>query len=153
MHFRKATIADVEEMKELFCQTIEFVCNKDYTAQQIEAWIATSNNSNRWQEIIQLQRVLLALINTKIIGFGTLKNGNYIDLFYIHKDFQKQGIATAILSKLEDEAKKMLSKTITADVSITAKSFFEKQGFTILNKQQNIRNNSILVNYKMQKEL
>ena len=50
--------------------------------------------------------VLLVIIVDKIVGYGTLKEGNYIDLFYTPKDFQRQSIATQILSKLESKAKK-----------------------------------------------
>jgi putative acetyltransferase len=153
MNFRKATLADLKEMQELFVATIKSVCQKEYNEQQIEVWTSGVNNTERWIEVIEKQFVLLALIENKIVGYGTLKDTNYIDFFYIHKDFQRQGIANNLLTLLELEAKKRSSKTITSDISITAKPFFEKKGFIVKAKQKNIKSGVELINYKMEKNL
>jgi putative acetyltransferase len=153
MNLRKATISDLKEMQELFIETIKHVCKNDYNSAQIDIWISGVKNTERWIDVINTQFVLLAIIQDKITGFGTLKEGNYIDFFYIHKDFQRQGIADKLLTELELEAKKQHTKTITSDISITAKPFFEKKGFIVKAEQKNIRLGVELINYKMEKEL
>ncbi|MBF4493927.1 GNAT family N-acetyltransferase [Flavobacterium sp. MR2016-29] len=153
MDFRKATISDLSEMQEMYIETIKWVCKNDYTPLQIDAWVSGLNNTERWLKVIHNQFVLLALIENKIVGYGTLKDGNYIDFFCVHKNYQRQGIADEIFIKLELEAKKENSKTMTADVSITAKPFFEKKGFIIKGEQKNIRLGVELINYKMEKEI
>ncbi len=150
---RKATIADLKEMQELYTETIQAVCQNDYTPAAIKAWISGVNNTERWIEIIHTQIVLLAIQQEKIAGFGTLKEGHYIDLLYIHKDLQRQGIAHKILTVLELEAQKRQTITLTADVSITAKPFFEKRGFLVKTEQRNLRLGVELINYKMEKKL
>lgn len=153
MIFSKAQISDLQEMQKLYADTIKMVCRNDYDLLQIEAWVSTVNNTERWIDIINTQFALLAIIANQIVGYGTLKDGNYIDFFYIHKDFQRQGIADKILTELEIEAKNRSSKTITSDVSITAKPFFEKKGFIVKAEQKNIRSGVELINYKMEKTL
>lgn len=153
MKFRKATISDLKEMQELYIETIKAVCINDYNPDQIEAWISGVHNIDRWTQVINNQFVLLVIIQNKIAGFGTLKDGNYIDFFYIHKDFQKQGIANKLLQELELEAKIQHSKIITSDISITARPFFEKKGFILKTEQKNIRENIEIINYKMEKKL
>ncbi|WP_281631097.1 GNAT family N-acetyltransferase [Flavobacterium luteolum] len=153
MTFRQAVISDLEEMQQLYIETIQSVCKNDYNTAQIEAWISGVKNKERWIEVIEKQFVLLAIIENKIAGFGTLKDDNYIDFFYIHKDFQRQGIADKILNELETEARKHHSKIITSDISITAKPFFEKKGFVVKAEQKNIRLGVELINFKMEKEL
>ncbi|TDP03642.1 GNAT family N-acetyltransferase [Flavobacterium sp. 245] len=153
MNFRKATISDLPEMKELFVQTIQSVCKNDYNTEQINAWTSGAKITQRWIDVVEKQFVLLVIIENKMAGFGTLKDGNYIDFFFIHKDFQRQGIANKIFTELELEAKKHHSKSITSDVSITAKPFFEKKGFVIKAKQKNIVKGVEIINYKMEKEL
>ncbi|RED25463.1 putative acetyltransferase [Flavobacterium cutihirudinis] len=153
MNFRKATISDLAEMKELFVQTIQSVCKNDYNPDQINVWISGAENTQRWIDVIEKQFVLLAIIENKIVGFGTLKDGNYIDFFFIHKDFQRQGIANKIFVELEIEAQKYHSKIITSDVSITAKPFFLKKGFIVKAEQKNILKGIEIINYKMEKEL
>lgn len=153
MFFKKAIISDLPEMQELFVQTIQSVCKNDYNEAQREAWISGVTNTERWITVIETQYVLLAIIENKIAGFATLKDGDYIDFFYIHKDFQRQGIADKLLAALEAEAKNQHSKIITSDISITAKPFFEKKGFIVKAKQKNVRLGVELINFKMEKEL
>jgi putative acetyltransferase len=153
MNLRKATISDLKEMQELYIETIKHVCKDDYTPSQINVWISGAKNTECWIDVINTQFVLLAIIQDKITGFGTLKNGDYIDFFYIHKDFQRQGIANRLLTELEFEAKKQHSKVISSDVSITAKPFFEKKRFIVKAEQRNIRLGVELINYKMEKQL
>lgn len=153
MTFRNATISDLNEMQQLYIETIQSVCKKDYNEAQREAWISGVKNTERWIAVIETQYVLLAVIENKIAGFATLKDGDYIDFFYIHKDFQRQGIADKLLTKLELEAQKQHSKMITSDISITAKPFFEKKGFVTKAEQKNIHLDVELINYKMEKNL
>ncbi|MHC0440099.1 GNAT family N-acetyltransferase [Flavobacterium sp. 3-210] len=153
MNFRKATISDLAEMQKLFVQTIRSVCKNDYNPAQIEAWTSGAKITERWIDVVEKQFVLLAIIQDKITGFGTLKDNNYIDFFFIHKDFQRQGIANKIFTELELEAKKHNSKIITSDVSITAKPFFEKKGFVVKIEQKNRIKGVEIINYKMEKEL
>ena len=153
MTFRNAVISDLEEMQKLYIETIQSVCKNDYNAAQREAWISGVKNTERWITVIETQYVLLVIIENKIVGFATLKDGDYIDFFYIHKDFQRQGIADKLLTALELEAQKQHSKMITSDISITAKPFFEKKGFVAKAEQKNVRLNVELINYKMAKQL
>lgn len=153
MNFRKAVFSDLEEMQKLYVETIHSVCKTDYSEEQRKVWSSGVNNTERWLEVIEKQFVLLAIIEKQIAGFGTLKDGNYIDFFYIHKDFQRQGIAAKILNELEVEARKNNSEIITSDISITAKPFFQKKGFIVKTEQKNIRLGIELINYKMEKKL
>lgn len=153
MTFKNATISDLKEMQELYIETIKHVCKNDYNSTQIDVWISGVKNTERWVVVINTQFVLLAIIEDQIVGFGTLKDGNYIDFFYIHKDFQRQGIADRLLTELQLEAKKQHSEVITSDVSITARPFFEKKGFIVKAEQRNIRFGIELINYKMEKKL
>lgn len=153
MILRKAILTDLEEMQNLYVATIQSVCQNDYNPEQIEAWTYSVKNTDRWIDVIEKQFVLLAIIENQIVGFGTLKDGNYIDFFYIHKSFQRQGIADKILNELELEARKHNAKIITSDISITAKPYFEKKGFAVKTEQRNIRLNVELINYKMEKEV
>jgi len=74
-------------------------------------------------------------------------------MLFVHKDFQGLGIAGKIYQQLESRAKELRSDQITADVSITAKAFFEKMGFAVVKEQKVGRQGVELVNYRMSKEL
>jgi putative acetyltransferase len=152
MFFRIAKESDLKEMQALFFETISAICSSDYTELQINAWTSAGTYSKYWLELVESQFVLLALIDGKIVGYGTLKDDNYLDLFYVDKGFQSQGIGSEILLKMEERAKSLNSKFITAAVSITAKPFFEKNGFVVLKEQRISRNDIELINYIMEKK-
>nr|WP_315026861.1 GNAT family N-acetyltransferase [uncultured Chryseobacterium sp.] len=153
MIIRKGHQEDLAEMKEIFTETITEICKNDYTNEQLEVWKSGAENSERWLKVIIDQFVLVAISEDRIVGFCTLDQRKYIDLFFVHKNYQHQGIAAKLYAQIEEEAGKQKEKYITADVSKTAKPFFEKMGFHVL-KEQIVNVKGIdLINYKMQKNL
>ncbi len=67
---------------------------------------------------------------------------------YVHKDYQRQGVATAICNELEQVFE--VDKIIT-HASITAKAFFKKRGYKAVKKQQVKRQGVFLTNFVMEK--
>jgi putative acetyltransferase len=149
MNFRNATLEDLPVMKALYRDTILTVCRKDYTEEQTNVWASSANKEERWLDVVVNQYVLLAEIDDVLVGFGTLKDHQYIDFFYVHKDFQGMGIAKEILNRLLQEASSQGTKLITSDISMTAKPFFRKNGFKVVAEQENVRQDQVLINYKM----
>jgi putative acetyltransferase len=150
---REAKLSDLPSLQQLFVGTIETICKADYNDQQISVWTASIENKQRWLDIIENQYVLIAQERDGIIGFCSLDKNNYIDLFYVHKDKQGQGIARLLYNNIESEAIKFGQKELTSDVSITARPFFEKMGFAIQAEQTVVRHGVELTNYKMKKRL
>ena len=69
---------------------------------------------------------------------------------FVHKDYQGQGIASAVCDEPE---KAVNTKTITTHASITAKPFFERKGYKVVKEQQAVRDGIALKNYLMEKKL
>lgn len=150
---RLATLIDYKELQQLFVDTISSVCSKDYNAQQIKVWTESVENEQRWLNILTRQYVIVALRKNRIAGFCSLDNGDYIDLLYVHIDYQRQGIATKLYSFIENEARVNNTTIIDADVSKTAKSFFEKMGFETMEEKKVLQKGVEMINYKMKKVL
>ncbi|HHH54015.1 MAG TPA: GNAT family N-acetyltransferase [Bacteroidetes bacterium] len=150
---RKGKLNDLPEMKNLFVNTITEICKSDYNKQQISIWTSSSENDKRWNEMITDQVVLIAEYENKIVGFISLENGNYIDFLYVHKDYQRKGIAKKLYSAIEKEALRQKQTKLSSDVSKTARPFFEKVGYEIVDKQIVIKKNVELTNYKMKKNV
>jgi putative acetyltransferase len=72
------------------------------------------------------QYVVVAENGDKIVGFCLLSEGNYLDLLYVHKDYQGQKIAFELYKIIENEAKRRDSETLTSDVSKTVRAFLRK---------------------------
>ncbi|MET3035573.1 GNAT family N-acetyltransferase [Chryseobacterium sp. NRRL B-14859] len=153
MIIRKGTHGDLQEMQQLFTDTVITVCKKDYNNAQLEAWKSGAENKERWEKVIQDQFVLVALSHHRIVGFCTLEKGNYIDFLFVHKEYQHQGIAQKLYKQIEEEALRQKQPRLTAEVSKTAKSFFEKAGFHVVTEQTVIVKGVGLINYTMEKKL
>lgn len=115
---------DAKELKALVLNTIKISCKLDYNPEQIEAWCSIVDNEERWQHILEKQLVLIAIIEETIVGLSTLFNKNHIDLFFVHKDYQRHGIANQLYAQIEKEAE--TQKQITAHVSKPQKLFLKK---------------------------
>ena len=153
LQIRKGVLSELSEIQNLFSETITFVCQNDYDQRQIEVWKSSIENLERCQSLIQNQYFIVAELKDKIVGFTSLDKVNYIDVLFVHKDFQRMGIAQKLFVELENEVKRLNSFVLTSDVSKTARAFFESNGFTVLAEQVQVRENVEIVNYKMQKEL
>lgn len=146
---RPATTGDLKEMQTLFVETIKSSCSDDYNQEQMDAWASSVDNTDRWGKILTDQYCIIAESGNMIVGFGSLDNGRYIDLMYVHKDYLRQGIADTIYQELNKESKRMGYLKMTSDVSKTARPFFEKKGFEVV-KENIIDINGIeIINFKM----
>ncbi len=153
MKIRTATIEDLDQIRELFYETITTVNSKDYNPDQVAVWASGYENIEGWTAKINEQQFLVAENDGTITGFGSITNEGYLDFMYVHKDYQGRGIATKLLAKLEMLVNKMELTDLTSDVSITAKPFFLKHGFTVIEEQSVVVNGVTLTNYKMTKHL
>lgn len=146
---RLARLTDLAEMQTLFVETIETVCKKDYTQDQIKVWTSAIENTNRWTDRLQKQYFLIAHFENKIVGYSSLQDNDYLDFLYVHKDFQRQGIADKLYNEIEIEAIKRGTTILNSNVSITAKAFFEKKGFITKFEQKNIIKGIEIINFRM----
>lgn len=153
LHTRQAENSDIPALQHLFKTTIEQVCKTDYNAKQIAEWTKTSDRDERWLSALKSQYFIVAEINQTIVGFGSLMAPNYIDFLYVGAQFQRQGIAQLLYDTIVAKAKLGKVETLESDVSITARPFFERQGFKVVHENRIERNGVILTNFKMQKRL
>ncbi len=89
--------------------------------------------------------------NGEIVGFGELEVDGHIDCFYCHSKYQRKGIGLKLLNYLENTAKLQGIKRLYTEASITAKPFFQNQGFSVIREQQVERRGVWFKNYVMEK--
>jgi len=150
---RHVKISDLAEMQEMFVNTISAICKYDYSADQIRVWTATIENSQRWIDKLTSQYFRIAELENKIVGYASLEHNDYLDFLYVHKDYQRMGIANSLYAEIEEEAIKRKATILNSDVSETARPFFEKKGFNVMTPQKNIIKDVEIINYKMMKRL
>ena len=148
MIIRNYESSDCKELTQLFYDTVHSVNIKDYTKEQLNVWAAKEIDLEKWNKSLQDHYSLIAIDKGIIVGFGDIDKTGYLNRLFVHKDYQRKGIATAICDKLE----LMVKENIIAHVSITARCFFENRGYRILREQEVERQGIYLTNYVMEKE-
>lgn len=153
MEIRSYHSDDCHDIISLLYETVHKINQRDYTREQIEAW--TNNNSMNpitWNLSLTHHKTLVAEMDGIIVGFGDL-NGNFLDRLYVHAEYQRRGIATAIMDRLERYAAEQNYTTIVTHASITAYPFFQSRDYQLVKEQQVERHGVLLKNMIMQKEL
>lgn len=149
MLIRNYQPSDCEEMAELFYNTVHTINAKDYTKEQLNVWATGQVDLKKWNQSFLDHYSVVAVEGKCIIGFGDIDKTGYLDRLYVHSDYQKQGVATAICDALEQTA----HGNITTHASITARPFFEKRGYKVVKEQQVKRQEILLTNFIMEKEM
>lgn len=137
--------ADGKETAELFYNTVHIVNAKDYTKEQLAVWANAQIDRNKWNQSFQKHYSIVAMIDDIIVGFGDIDQTGYLDRLYVHSDYQRKGIATAICNELEA----VVQEDIVTQASLTAKAFFEKRGYVVMKAQEVVREGISLTNYIM----
>jgi putative acetyltransferase len=143
-------------MVTLFYETVHSVNKKDYTREQLDAWAPKEEEAlklNTWKDSLSRNLTYVAEIKGEIVGFSDMTQEGYLDRLFIHKDFQRQGIAAALVNTLEVEARRLGLIEIETEASITAKPFFERVGYRVVQPQVIQRKGVQLINFRMVKVL
>ncbi|HIZ83745.1 MAG TPA: GNAT family N-acetyltransferase [Firmicutes bacterium] len=151
MDIRRYKPEDLEEIGQLFYDTILSVNGRDYTEEQVKAWAARRESLVKDARRFLDSYTLVAVEGERIVGYGNMEEGGHLDCLYVHKDFQRQGVAAALCDRLESYAFDRGAGKITVDASVTALPFFLHRGYKIIREQHPIRAGVKLLNYHMEK--
>ena len=150
---RKALPEDVDAVSRLFRKTIKTVNAKDYDPVQLNAWSAKYENRDWWMDCIRSDYFLIVEEQFRILGFCSVSPKGSLDLIYVHKDFQGNGVGRALMGEVDKYFAKLGIREITSEVSITAKPFFMKMGFENTQRQKKVVNGVEVMNYIMRKKV
>ena len=136
---------DCREMAALFYDTVHAVNARDYTPEQLDAWVSGPVDLDAWDRSFRAHTTLVAVADGRIVGFGDIAGDGYLDRLYVHKDWQRRGVATALCNRLEAA----VPGPLTAHASISARPFLERRGYRVVRPQQVERRGVLLTNYVM----
>ncbi len=144
---------DAKTIAEIYYNTIHTINAKDYNQEQLDAWAPYSSvkDYSGWGEKLQKIKPFVAVIDNQVVGFAEFELNGHIDCFYVHHEFQGHGVGSALMREIEIEAREKLLGRIYAEVSITAKPFFEAKGFKVVKQQTVSLRGMELVNFVMEK--
>lgn len=145
MKIRKYQQSDCKELIKLFYNTVHTINAKDYTEEQLNVWATGRENLEKWNKSLQENFCVVAVDEEIVIGFGDIDDTGYLDHLFVHADYQRRGVASAICDQLEQA----VQGDIVTHASITARPFFEKRGYKVVKEQQVERQGIFLTNFIM----
>jgi putative acetyltransferase len=153
MEIRLFQIDDADQVAQLFYDTVHHINCRDYSPQQIQAWAPDNTPARNWVTVCSSRFTYVALRESMVLGFAELELNGHIDCFYCHQDYQRCGVGRSLYQVIETKALELELERIFTEASITAKPFFERMGFSVVQEQQVSRRGEVFTNFAMQKIL
>ena len=136
---RNATAGDASAVAHLFHNTILNVNVGDYSVAQVEAWAGPAPVPEVWERRItedgSARKTFVATKEDRVVGFAELEGDGHVDTLYVHHQYQGCGIASALLDRIEAEARSLGLRRLYTEASITAEPFFRRRGFSMIRPQ------------------
>ena len=121
--------SDAGRCAAIFRASIEALTADDYDDDQRRAWAAAADDVAAFGARLAKALTLVATISGEPAGFGSLKGADVIDMLYVDPEFARRGVGALLIDALTRLASRRGAKQLTSEVSDTARSSFEKQGF------------------------
>lgn len=153
IRIRDFRASDLDAQIELRRGSIRQIAGRDYTREQIMAWAPDNVDREAAAARNLARRVWVADIGETIVGYTDLESNGHLDRMYVHAEFQRRGIASALLAVVEDAAAEQGIGRLYSEVSITARPFFERRGFRVIAPQTVIHNGLDYLNFRVEKLL
>lgn len=155
MIFRPFQPQDLEPILTLFHYVVHSTGAKYYTEEQLNAWASKENlpDKNKWLQSLSANITWVAIFEGKIIGFADMTQLGHIERCYVHPHFQGQGVARGLMGKLEQEARMLGLKELTADASQIAMPLLRRIGFNVVRKYSKVHKGIEFTNFWMKKLL
>ncbi|MDJ0356895.1 GNAT family N-acetyltransferase [Paenarthrobacter sp. PH39-S1] len=146
--------ADAAETLAVFISAVMETASADYTVEKVQAWAQPEGRDVvAWNAAMLARNSIVATIGGELAGFSDVSLDGYVDMMFVSPRHQRRGVAWQLLAHVETQARSEGTPMLSADVSITARPFFERHGFTVEAEQHPVKAGVELTNYKMRKEL
>lgn len=98
-------------------------------------------------------RPFVAVDGASFLGYADCQSDGLIDHFFVHHQHQRQGVGNLLMARIEEHAGSVGIEVLTSNVSITARPFFERHGFSVVRQQQVEVRGESLTNFRMSRTL
>jgi putative acetyltransferase len=145
--------SDVSSLVSLFRASVRGIAARDYDPSQIRAWAPDTIDKEKFGHRRESKATWVAEVEDRIGGFSDLASDGHVDSLYVHPDFQRRGVARALLQYVEQEARAIYVRRLYTEASITARPAFEAVGFRVIVPQTITMRGEAMTVYRMEKQL
>jgi GNAT superfamily N-acetyltransferase len=144
---------DAPAVTRLFYETVHSVNRADYSQEQVEAWAPEVPYPEVWHARMAGRLTLVAEECGEVVGFAELEEDGHLDTLFCRNDTVRRGVGSLLYEAVEREARERGIGRIFTEVSVTARPFFERQGFRVVRERRVERLGTLLTNFAMEKPL
>jgi putative acetyltransferase len=144
---------DVSELTNLFRASVRTIASRDYTTAQLRAWAPDIIDEREFGRGCEVKATWVAAVAGRIAGFSDLEPDGHVDMLYVHPDFERRGVARALLDHIEQLARRRGLRRLYAEASITARPVFEAMCFHAIAPRTVVVRGQSMTNYRMEKQL
>lgn len=150
---RPFLLADAPRLAVLFRESIEALTEDFYDEGQRAAWAARADDEAAFTARLAKALTLVALVEKEIAGFAALERNERVEMLYVHPDFARQGVGSALLDALEKLAAARSAAKLEVEASDAARNFFASRGYTAQSRNTVELDGEWLGRTRMTKEL
>ncbi len=150
---RRYQEGDQVAIARIYGEAIRRIASKDYNPTQLDAWAGTKPDMAKWKGRCERKKPFVKTIGGEVVGFIELDDDGHIDCTFVDPDFSGKGIMSGIMDAVKIEAVHQGSARLFAEVSITARPFFERQGFEFVRDHEAVIDGIALKNFIMEFDL
>ena len=152
IQIRAFTEQDATAVAELFYHTVHSVNAADYNEEQLNAWAPAEVLAEDWSHRFDGRLAVVAMSSGEVVGFADMDVERcYLDRLYVHRDYQRCGVGTALCDVLESACP--VGSVISVHASLTAEPFFLSRGYRLETRQQVLCRGVLMNNCLMCKTL
>ena len=134
----------------IYHEAVHQLAAKDYTLSQCLAWSSGNIDFEKWRERCERKQPFVKEIDGRVAGFMELDPDGHIDCTYVDPAYARRGVMSEIMKAVKAEARGRGLTRLFAEVSKTARPFFEKHGFVYLRDNEVHLRGETLVNFIME---
>lgn len=149
----RATETDLALMQRLFYQTVTTYGSVLFTKEEIKIYSRLATNKSYWLKKFKKAFIYNAKLNGEIVGSFSMDASGNIEYVFVHQNYQGKGIAKSLYATIEEVAKQENIDTLTTQINILTKGFFEKNGFDIIKNEVEVVGGDKVVSYSGVKKL
>ncbi|WP_309129629.1 GNAT family N-acetyltransferase [Microbacterium sp.] len=138
----------------VFIEAITVTASADYSPEQITAWARPEQRHlDDWDRSMSARSGFVALVRGVVAGFSDVSGDGHVDMMFVSPASSGRGVGRALMREIEARARRAGTPRLWADVSITARGFFEHAGFSVQVVQHPVIGGVRMTNFRMVKTL
>jgi putative acetyltransferase len=146
---------DAIGVADVFYRSVREVALSDYTPEQVRAWVPGRWDAEREHRRSGDGRLVLVAADEPghVVAFIDLEPDGHINRLFCAPEVAGRGVASRLYDAIETAACAQGIQRLFTEASELARRFFERKGFTVLERQDMILRGVPIHNYRMAKTL